>query len=48
MQILTAYSSEMQKINTLKLGNELLENLSLPETEKQIIVTETLKQVKEC
>ena len=45
---MTTYSSEMQKFNTLKLWNELLENFSLPETEKQIIVTETLKQVKEC
>ena len=30
----------MQKFNTLKLWNELLEILSLLETEKQIIVKE--------
>ena len=45
MQSLTMYSSEMQKlVNPLKLWNELLESLSLPETEKRIIVTENLKQ----
>ena len=36
----------MQQFNTLKLRNELLKNLSFPETEKHIIVTETLKQIK--
>ena len=37
----------MQQFNTkLKLRNELLKNLSFPETEKHIILTETLKQIK--
>ena len=36
----------MQQFNTLKLRYELLKNLSFPETEKHIIVTETLKQIK--
>ena len=39
----------MQQFNTFKLWNELLKNLSLPERDKQIIVTETLKQIfKKC
>ena len=35
----------MQQFNTLKLRNELLKNLSFPETEKHIIVTETNKKI---
>ena len=38
----------MQQFNTFKLWNELLKNLSLPERDKQIIVTETLKQMKKA
>ena len=48
MQSFTTYSSEMQQFNTLKLWNKLLKNLSLPEIEKQILVTETLKHMKKC
>ena len=35
----------MQQFNTLKLRNELLKNLSFPETEKHINVTETNKKI---